>query len=198
MGVRVHIVIFGAGDTCMRTRMRERCKGRGRYDSDNEHEHDQKSPALSRTDRSPTHRPISTTLSTQNGARTMSSSDSSFSSSFFSSTFSSAAAAPPAAAPGAAAAAGAPPPAPTLERRSFTFLPSSAFARRDAQIASTSTPAAVVNALILSACPWVVSERVCRPDEVEWDGCNARAENVWVKAQARRQSNRRAGERGAE
>ena len=84
--------------------------------------------------------------------RTISSSDSSFSSSFFSSSLgASAAAAPPAAAPGAAPAAGAAPPAPTFERSSFTSLPSSAFARRVAQIGSSSTDAAVVKAVILSA-----------------------------------------------
>lgn len=81
----------------------------------------------------------------------MSSSDSSFSSSFFSSlgASASAAAAPPAA--GAAPVAGPAPPAPTFESRSLTFLPSSAFARRDAQMGSTSMFAALVSAVILSA-----------------------------------------------
>ena len=82
--------------------------------------------------------------------RTMSSSDSSFSSSFFSSSLGASAAAPPAAAPAAGAAAGPAPPAPTFERSSLTFLPSRAFARRDAQIGSSSTDAAVVSARILS------------------------------------------------
>lgn len=79
----------------------------------------------------------------------MSSSDSSFSSSFFSSSFG-ASAAPPAAAAGAPPVAGAAPPAPTFERSSLTFLPSRAFARRVAQMGSSSTPAAVVKATILS------------------------------------------------
>lgn len=82
--------------------------------------------------------------------RTMSSSDSSFSSSFFSSLGASAsAAAPPAA--GAAPVAGPAPPAPTFESRSLTLLPSSAFARRDAQMGSTSMFAALVSAVLLSA-----------------------------------------------
>ena len=80
----------------------------------------------------------------------MSSSDSSFSSSF-SSAFSSAAGAPPAA-PAAVGApvAGAPPPAPIFERSSFTSLPSRAFARRLAQMGSTSTLAASVIERIFS------------------------------------------------
>lgn len=83
--------------------------------------------------------------------RTMSSSDSSFSSSFFSSSLGASTAAAPAPAAGAAPAAGPAPPAPTFERRSLTFLPSSAFARRVAQIGSTSMAAAFVSAVILSA-----------------------------------------------
>ena len=81
----------------------------------------------------------------------MSSSDSSFASSFFSSSFGTSAAAAPPEAAGAAPppAAGAPPP-PTFERRSLMFLPSSAFARSDAQMGSSSTLAAVVKARILS------------------------------------------------
>lgn len=75
---------------------------------------------------------------------------SSFSSSFASSA---AGAAPPAAAPPAAGAAAAPPPDPTFKSRSLTSLPSSAFAKRVAQIGSTSaTPAALIMVLILSAC----------------------------------------------
>jgi hypothetical protein len=82
---------------------------------------------------------------------TMSSSDSSSFSSFFSSAFGASVAAPPvAAAAGAAPAAGAPPPEPTLDSRSFTFFPSSAFARRDAHIGSNSMSAARVSAKILS------------------------------------------------
>jgi len=79
----------------------------------------------------------------------MSSSDSSLASSFFSSLGASsvAAAAPPEAA--ATPAAGAPPP-PTLVRRSLTSLPSRALARREAQMGSTSTSAAVVRVVIFS------------------------------------------------
>lgn len=80
----------------------------------------------------------------------MSSSDSSFSSSFFSSSFGASAAAAPPAAAADAPAAGAAPPEPTLERSSFTFLPSRAFARREAQMGSSSTFAADVRATILS------------------------------------------------
>ena len=79
----------------------------------------------------------------------MSSSDSSFSSSF-SSAFSSAAGAPPAAAAAGTPVAGAPPPAPIFERSSFTSLPSRAFARRLAQMGSTSTLAASVIERIFS------------------------------------------------
>ena len=82
--------------------------------------------------------------------RTMSSSDSSFSSSFFSSAGASAAGAPPPPPAAGAPTAGAPPPEPTLERSSFTSFPSRALARRVAQIASTSTPAALVMAIIFS------------------------------------------------
>ena len=92
---------------------------------------------------------------------TMSSSDSSFSS-FFSSAAgaaSAAAAAPPAAAAGAPAA-GAPPPEPTFDNKSFTFLPSRAFANKDAQMGSTSTPAAPVRVTILSACQAKIAIRV--------------------------------------
>jgi hypothetical protein len=81
--------------------------------------------------------------------RTISSSDSSFGSSFFSSSFGASAAAAPPEAAAAPPTAGAPPP-PTFERRSFTFLPSSAFARSDAQMGSSSTPAPSVRARILS------------------------------------------------
>ena len=110
---------------------------------------------ISRTDRSPARAaklalPARPSTKTETGGRTMSSSDSSFSSSFFSSSLGASAAAPPAAAPAAGAAAGPAPPAPTFERSSLTFLPSSAFARRDAQIGSSSTDAAVVSARILS------------------------------------------------
>jgi hypothetical protein len=89
----------------------------------------------------------------ETNGRTISSSDSSFGSSFFSSSFGASAAAPPPEAAGAGApppTAGAPPPEPTFERRSFTSLPSSAFARRFAQIGSSSMLAAKVKARILS------------------------------------------------
>jgi len=81
----------------------------------------------------------------------MSSSDSSFSSSFFCSSFGASGAAPPVTtAAGAAPTAGAPPPAPTFDNNSFTFFPSNAFARSDAQMGSRSTEAALVSAIILS------------------------------------------------
>ena len=82
--------------------------------------------------------------------RTMSSSLSSFSSSFFSSSFGASAAAAGAVPPTAGAPAAGAPPAPMLERRSFTFFPSRALARSDAQIGSTSTEAAFVRAKIFS------------------------------------------------
>jgi hypothetical protein len=96
----------------------------------------------SRTDRSPSKRNASasrTQKSEINGLeRTISSSDSPFS-------LGASTAAAPAVAAGAPPTAGAAaPPAPTLERRSFTFFPSNALARRVAQIGSTSTDAAEV------------------------------------------------------
>jgi len=82
----------------------------------------------------------------------MSSSDSSFSSSFSSSFCASTASAEPDDAAGTLEpAAGAPPPEPTFDNSSLTFFPSRAFARRVAQIGSTSTFAADVKATILSA-----------------------------------------------
>jgi hypothetical protein len=111
-----------------------------------------KAESFNRTDRSPTShisfRP--SPIPKQMQGLTMSSSDSSFSSTFFSSSLGASAAAPPPAAGAAPPAAGAPPPAPTLERSSLMFLPSSAFARSEAQIGSSSTPAALVRATILS------------------------------------------------
>ncbi len=114
---------------------------------------DEEERKISRRDRSPAHalesaRP--TRSCTEADVRTMSSSDSSFSSSFFSSSLGASAAAPPAAAPAAGAAAGPAPPAPTFERSSLTFLPSRAFARRVAQMGSSSMDAAFVSARILS------------------------------------------------
>jgi len=87
---------------------------------------------------------------------TMSSSDSSLASSFFSSSLAASgaasSAAPPApAAATAAPAAGAPPP-PTLVSMSLMFFPSRALARREAQIGSSSTLAAVVRVVIFSPC----------------------------------------------
>ena len=82
----------------------------------------------------------------------MSSSDSSFSSSFFSTSFSSAAGPAPVAPPAATAGAGPPPPDPTFDSNSLMFLPSRAFVSNAAQIGSSSTLAAVVKAVILSAC----------------------------------------------
>jgi hypothetical protein len=85
-----------------------------------------------------------------NRPKPISSSDSSFSSSLAASAGASASAAGPPPAKADGAAAGAPPPAPTFERRSLMFLPSSAFARRVAQMGSISTDAADVNVIILS------------------------------------------------
>ena len=85
-----------------------------------------------------------------NDARTISSSDSSLSSSFGGSS-TGATAESDGAAVAAEPAAGAPPPEPTFDKSSLTFLPSRALARRVAQIGSTSTFAADVKAIILSA-----------------------------------------------
>jgi hypothetical protein len=107
---------------------------------------------INRTDQSPENDKVKMSkIVDGDSGFTMSSSDSSSFSSFFSSSFGASAAAPPAAAAaGTAPAAGAPPPEPTLDSRSFTFFPSSAFARRDAHIGSRSTSAARVSVRILS------------------------------------------------
>lgn len=124
-------------------------------ESQREQDNERKIWLLSRRDRSPKCKLVSIKpgLIKYDCGRTMSSSLSSFSSSFFSSSLgasAAAAAAPPAT--GAAPAAGAPPPAPMLESNSLTSLPSRALARSEAQMGSTSTPAAVVKATILSDC----------------------------------------------
>ena len=82
----------------------------------------------------------------------MSSSDSSSFSSAFGSSFgaASASAAPDDAAGTVEPAAGAPPPEPTFDSSSLRFFPSRALARSTAQIASISTLAADVKAIILS------------------------------------------------
>ena len=69
--------------------------------------------------------------------------------------FSSAVSAAPVAAPPEGApppTAGAPPPEPTAMSRSLTSLPSRALAKREAQIGSQSTLAALIRLVILSAC----------------------------------------------
>ena len=111
---------------------------------------------LSRRDRSPCPRPTPPSLC-PNVSRPFplrtESDDMHLPSSFSSSLAASAGASPPAAAPPAAAgAAAAPPPEPTLSSSSLTSLPSSALAKSEHQIGSTSgTLAAVMRDCNLSA-----------------------------------------------